>query len=206
MIQMHTGTFRFQRPSMGAWTLYGLGTENSELPGFITINPAGGAQSYGSAFLPASYQGTKIDGVQARNGGGRMANIGNPKLSAELQRKQLDLLATLNRDRLEKDGVNPELEGLIESYELAFRMEGAVPAVMDISNETEATREAYGIGEKGTDNFGRQCLLARRFAEAGVRFIELGMGGWDQHNNLQRKADRPTPTRSTSRSRRCWPI
>jgi hypothetical protein len=187
VIEMHTGTFRFQRPSMGAWTLYGLGTENSELPGFITINPAGGAQSYGSAFLPASYQGIKIDGVQERSGGGRMANIGNPRLTAELQRKQLDLLASLNKDRLEKDGVNTEMEGLIQSYELAFRMEGAVPAVMDISNETEATRDAYGIGTKGTDNFGRQCLLARRFAEAGVRFIELGMGGWDQHSDLRAK-------------------
>lgn len=185
--EMHTGTFRFQRPSMGAWTLYGLGSENAELPGFITINPAGGAPSYGSAFLPASYQGIKIDGVQERDGGGRMANIGNAKLSAELQREQLDLLATLNKDRLQKDGVNTDLEGLIQSYELAFRMEGAVPAIMDISNETQATRDAYGIGTKGTDNFGRQCLLARRFAEAGVRFIELGMGGWDQHNNLKAK-------------------
>ena len=116
-----------------------------------------------------------------------MANIGNPKLTADLQRKQLDLLAGLNKDRLEKDRVNTEMEGLIESYELAFRMEGAVPALMDISNETQATRDAYGIGTKGTDNFGRQCLLARRFAEAGVRFIELGMGGWDQHNNLKAK-------------------
>ena len=186
-IEMHTGNFRFSRPSMGAWTLYGLGTENSELPGFITLNPqGGGAQNYGSAFLPASYQGTRIERRRAEQGR-PIANIENPKLSAELQRKQLDLLATLNRERLEKDKVNPELEGVIESYELAFRMEGAVPQVMDISDETEATQEAYGIGDKGTDNFGRQCLLARRFAEAGVRFIEIGMGGWDQHNNLKAK-------------------
>jgi hypothetical protein len=184
-IQMHTGNFRFQRPSMGAWTLYGLGSQNSELPGFITINPVGGTTGYGSAFLPASYQGTKIDGSGARRGGGQMANIANPKLAIELQRKQLDLLGSLNRGRLEQDQVNPELEGLIESYELAFRMEGAVPTLMDLSTESKATQEAYGIGEKGTDNFGRQCLLARRFAEAGVRFIELGMGGWDQHNNLR---------------------
>ena len=187
VIEMHTGTFRFQRPSMGAWVLYGLGTDNAELPGFITINPAGGTQTYGSAFLPASYQGTQIDGGGPRQGGGRVANIENPKLSAELQRKQLDLLGSLNRDRLEKDQVNPELEGLIESYELAFRMEGAVPAIMDTSTESEATLQAYGIGEKATNNFGRQCLLARRFAEAGVRFIELGLGGWDQHNNLHEK-------------------
>ena len=105
----------------------------------------------------------------------------------ELQRKQLDLLGSLNRDRLKRDQVNPELEGLIESYELAFRMEGAVPTVMNLSSESAATLEAYGIGEKGSENFGRQCLLARRFAEAGVRFIELGMNGWDQHNNLRAK-------------------
>ena len=187
VIEMHTGTFRFQRPSMGAWVLYGLGSENSELPGFITINPAGGTQSYGSAFLPASYQGTRIEGGGPRQGGGRVANIENPKLTAELQRKQLDLLGSLNRERLEKDQVNPELEGLIESYELAFRMEGTVPTIMDTSSESAATLQAYGIGQKGTDSFGRQCLLARRFAEAGVRFIELGLGGWDQHNNLREK-------------------
>jgi len=183
-IQLHTGNFRFVRPSMGAWTLYGLGTENKDLPGFLTINPSGGAQSYGSAFLPASYQGTRLDGVGTKRGN-QIANIENPKLSAQLQRKQLDLLAALNRDRLEKDKVNSDLEGVIQSYELAFRMEGAVPEVMDFSSEKKATLAAYGIDEKGTDGFGRQCLLARRFAEKGVRFIELGLGGWDQHNNLK---------------------
>jgi hypothetical protein len=185
-IMLHTGNFRFVRPSMGAWTLYGLGTENTELPGFITLNPqGGGAQNYGAAFLPAAYQGTLIQG-QERNKAA-IANINNPKVSDELQRKQLDLLATLNRERLEKDKVNPGLEGVIESYELAFKMEGALPQVMDISGETEATQRAYGIGIKGTANFGRQCLLARRFAEAGVRFIEVGMGGWDQHRDLKAK-------------------
>jgi hypothetical protein len=186
VIEMHTGTFRFQRPSMGAWTLYGLGTENTELPGFITIDPQGGSQSYGSSFLPASYQGTRIDGGGPRAGGGRIANIENPKLTAQLQRKQLDLLGSLNRERLEKDKINSDLEGLIESYELAFRMEGSVPAIMDIASESKMTQQAYGIGERGTNTFGLQCLLARRFAEAGVRFIEVSMGGWDQHNNRKR--------------------
>jgi hypothetical protein len=183
--EMHTGNFRFLRPSMGAWALYGLGTENTDLPGFVTINPQGGAQTFGSAFLPASYQGTRIDSTPAGRGGG-VANIANPRLSAELQRKQLDLLASLNRERLAQDKVNPGLEGVIESYELAFRMEGALPKLMDLSEESHATHEAYGIGEKGVDNFGRQCLLARRFVEAGVRFIELGTGGWDHHTNLQK--------------------
>ncbi|HEV3299892.1 MAG TPA: DUF1501 domain-containing protein [Planctomycetaceae bacterium] len=183
-IEMHTGNFRFLRPSMGAWALYGLGTENTDLPGFITINPPGGPQIYGSAFLPAAYQGTRIDNAGRSRGGG-IANIENPRLSAELQRKQLDLLASLNRDRLERDQVNPGLEGVIESYELAFRMEGALPKVMDLSQETQATHEAYGLNVKETDNFGRQCLLARRFAEAGVRFIEIGTGGWDHHDKLR---------------------
>ena len=184
--QLHTGNFRFPRPSMGAWTLYGLGTENSELPGFISFNGTGGTNNYASAFLPASFQGTKID----TGGGGKkgnVANIENPRLAAEFQRKQLDLLGELNKDQLARDKVNPELEGVIESYELAFRMEGAVPQVMDVSSETKATQDAYGIGDKGTDNFGRQCLLARRFVEAGVRFVELGKGDWDQHNNLKAK-------------------
>ena len=183
-IEMHTGNFRFLRPSMGAWALYGMGTENTDLPGFITINPQGGPQIYGSAFLPAAYQGTRIDNAGRSRGGG-IANIENPRLSAELQRKQLDLLASLNRDRLERDQVNPGLEGVIESYELAFRMEGALPKVMDLSQETQATHEAYGLNVKETDNFGRQCLLARRFAEAGVRFIEIGTGGWDHHDKLR---------------------
>jgi hypothetical protein len=186
MIEMHTGNFRFPRPSMGAWTLYGLGTENSDLPGFVTINAGGGAQTSGSAFLPAFFQGTPIDSAPTRRGGG-VANIENPRLSAELQRKQLDLLASLNRQRLERDKTNPGLEGVIESYELAFRMEGALPKIMDLSREIPATLKAYGIDDKATENFGRQCLLARRFAEAGVRFIEIGSGfTWDHHSNLHK--------------------
>jgi hypothetical protein len=185
-LMMHTGNFRFVRPSMGAWTLYGLGTENTELPGFITLNgPGNGAQNYASAFLPAAYQGTPIQGTERDKSA--IANIENSKVSESLQRKQLDLLANLNRQRLELDEVNPGLEGVIESYELAFKMEGALPQVMDISGETEATQKEYGIGIKGTANFGRQCLLARRFAEAGVRFIEIGTGGWDQHRDLKAK-------------------
>ena len=186
-VQMHTGSFQFVRPSMGAWVLYGLGTENQELPGFITINPLsriGGAQNYGSAFLPASYQGTRIGGEGEQLARARLANITNPKTEGEAQRKQLDLLQSLNRDRLQQDKVNNELEGVIESYELAFKMQGAVPRIMDISDESASLQQSYGIGGGPTDGFGRQCLLARRFAEAGVRFIELSYPGWDQHNAL----------------------
>jgi hypothetical protein len=192
-ILLHTGNFQFVRPSMGAWVLYGLGTENQELPGFITINPIGrigGAQNYGSAFLPAAFQGTKIGGDGQQLGQAKIANIGNPKTEAEAQRLQLDLVQALNRERLADDKVNNELEGVIESYELAFRMQGAVPQVMDLSRESADTLKAYGIGERATENFGRQCLLARRFAEQGVRFIEIGQGGWDQHNNLKEQLTR----------------
>jgi len=182
--QLHTGNFRFPRPSMGAWTLYGLGTENSDLPGFISLNGAGGTQNYSSSFLPASFQGTRIDTGGGKTGS-HLANIENPRLSVELQRRHLDMLGKLNQRRLVEDQVNPELEGLIEAYELAFRMEGAVPHLMDISAETKATQESYGIAETGTDQFGRQCLLARRFVEAGVRFVELGHGNWDQHTDLK---------------------
>ena len=185
--QLHTGNFRSARPSMGAWSLYGLGTENSELPGFVSFNGIGGAANYGSAFIPATFQGTPVAIGGEGKKGSQIANIDNPRVALEFQRKQLDLLGKLNREQLTIDKVNPELEGLIESYELAFRMEGALPIVMDISTETKGTLEAYGIGEKNTDNFGRQCLLARRFVEAGVRFVEMGKGDWDQHNNLKSK-------------------
>ena len=200
-LQMHTGSFQFVRPSMGAWSLYGLGTENQNLPGFISINPptsVGGSQNYGSAFLPAAYQGTKFsitDGSQRnrpidrkRRGEANddgLSNIKNPFLSKDQQRAQIDLINGLNREKLKRDKHSPLVEGAIESYELAFRMQDAVPSVMDFTNESDDTFSLYGINEDPTDGFGRQCLLARRFAEAGVRFIELGHGSWDQHANIK---------------------
>jgi hypothetical protein len=201
-VQMHTGSFQFVRPSLGAWTLYGLGTENENLPGFITLNPPlnnGGSQNYGSAFLPAIYQGTRI-GSEGRGFGGeaKMPNIANSKFSPAGQRAQVDLIQSLNQERLQRDQVNPQVEGVIESYELAFRMQKEVPDVMDLSKESEATKKMYGIssggggragggigGATGPDAFGRSCLLARRMVEAGVRFVEVGSGGWDQHRNLK---------------------
>jgi hypothetical protein len=194
-LQMHTGSFQFVRPSLGAWTLYGLGTENENLPGFISLNPPltnGGPQNFGSAFLPAIYQGTRIGADAGFGGGGRFAgggdakmpNISNSKLSRDGQRAQLDFIQTLNQERLYNDQVNPQVEGVIESYELAFRMQSEVPQVMDLSKESEATKKRYGIGS-GNDSFARSCLLARRMVEAGVRFVEVGSGGWDQHRNLK---------------------
>lgn len=183
-IQLHTGSFTFVRPSMGAWVVYGLGTDNKDLPGFITINPAGqgGAQNFGSAFLPASYEGTPYE---TRTG--KLPNIANPEMKSDEQRKQLDLIQTLNQDYLQKAKKDAELEGVIESYEMAFRMQSSVPGVLDIKGESEAVKDAYGLNNSATRDFGTQCLLARRLSEAGVRFIEISNNGWDHHNNLRQR-------------------
>ena len=197
--QMHTGSFQFVRPSIGAWTLYGLGTENENLPGFITLNPPadnGGAQNYGSAFLPAICQGTKLGGSQLPElyaallkkdvaPGPPMKNIDNKNVPRDLQRAQIDLIRGLNERKLERDGFHPEIEGAIQSFELAFRMQSEVPDVLDLRGEPEHLLKLYGIGQ-GKDQFARQCLLARRLAEAGVRFIEIASpGNWDHHNRLR---------------------
>jgi Protein of unknown function (DUF1501) len=197
-LQMHTGVFQFKRPSLGAWTFYGLGTDNENLPGFVTIGPPlqnGGPSNYGSAFLPAVYQGTPIRTGFGPMGGGpgmggpgaanSVSNIKNPRQTPEAQRKQLDFIQSLNREALEREPNNAGIEGAIESLELAFRMQKDLPKLMDIANESAATKSLYGIGDQTTDNFGRQCLLARRFIEAGVRFVELTSGQWDHHRDLK---------------------
>jgi Protein of unknown function (DUF1501) len=194
--QMHTGVFQFKRPSMGAWTFYGLGTDNENLPGFVTINPPpqnGGPANYGSAFLPAVYQGTPIrtgfggpggPGGPAAGGGG-VSNIKNPRQSTDSQRAQLDFIQSLNQSALEREPHDAGVEAAIESFELAFRMQKDLPRLMDLANETAATKALYGVGDQATDNFGRQCLLARRLVEAGVRFVEVTSGQWDHHRDLK---------------------
>lgn len=188
--QMHTGNFQFVRPSLGAWTLYGLGTENDSLPGFVTLSPPNGAQNYGSAFLPAIYQGTPI-GRQARNrfaaaaDQGTVSNISNPRLSKDLQRIQLDYVKSLNEEKLVRDQYHPEVEGIIESYELAFRMQDELPDVLDITDEPESIRQLYGVDDNTTGAFARQCLSARRLVESGVRFVQVTHGNWDHHRNLK---------------------
>lgn len=181
-VQLHTGSINFVRPSLGAWTLYGLGTENQDLPGFISIDPndVGGAQKYGSAFMPAAYQGTPL-----RTNTGALPNIKNPELKQKEQRQQLDLVQAMNQNYLQRAQVDPEVEGLIETYELAFRMQTSVPGVLTLNGESEATKQAYGLNNPATRDFGVQCLMARRLAEKGVRFIELSKPGWDQHSNLK---------------------
>ena len=193
-VQTHTGNFQFIRPSLGAWTLYGLGTENTDLPGFIVLGQATGAINYGSAFLPAFYQGSKFGGrsVRGRNrrsGGGAEApqvpNIQNPRMPQASQRVQLDLVQQLNRQKLLREKKQPQVEGVIQSFELAFRMQTTMPQLMDLSQESQRTMQQYGVGVEATDDFGKQCILARRMVEAGVRFVELTNGTWDHHNGLR---------------------
>ncbi len=198
-VQMHTGSFQFVRPSLGAWTLYGLGSDNANLPGFITLNPPadnGGAQNYGSAFLPAVCQGTRLGSSQLPDlyaallkrdvaPGPPMKNLANPAMPRALQRAQIDLIRGLNERKLARESVHPQIEGAIETFELAFRMQSEVPEVLDLRGETESVLKLYGIGQ-GQDQFARQCLLARRLAEAGVRFIEIAAPvNWDHHNLLK---------------------
>ncbi len=200
-LQMHTGSAQFVRPSLGAWTLYGLGTENEDLPGFVTISPpsdVGGAQNYGSAFLPAIHQATRIGSGQRPIASATVRNL-TGKMPADEQRRALDFIQAMNRETLARDVANPEVEGVIESFELAFKMQMQMPDVLDLSGESTATKALYGIGEGGgrrgggdgggrfdssPDDFGRKCLLARRLSEAGVRFVEVAGGNWDQHFHL----------------------
>ena len=180
--QMHTGSFQFVRPSLGSWTLYGLGTENQNLPGFISINPLtslGGLRYYSSAFLPAANSATLLGDANRPIRNPVIGNVSNNRLAINGQRQQLDLLQEMNRDLLGKDQ-DSRIEGLIQSYELAFRMQDALPKVMDVASESKSTLARYNADE----TFGRQCLLARRFAEAGVRFIEITHTDWDHHGFL----------------------
>ncbi|QEL18937.1 DUF1501 domain-containing protein [Limnoglobus roseus] len=190
LLELHTGSDTFVRPSMGSWVNYGLGTENRDLPGFITICPSlshGGVNNFSSAFLPAIYQGTPLGNSGVPSDRANVPFIAGTT-SREQQRREIDLLGEMDRERLAQLGPDPALEGRIESFEMAFRMQSAAPAVHDLTKETKETKALYGLDDPATANFGRQCLLARRFAEAGVRFIQCSHSyKWDQHENL--KAD-----------------
>ena len=184
---LHTGTDNFVRPSVGAWVSYGLGEENSDLPAFISISPSashGGPRNYGPAFLPAEHQATTIGraGKLAEDSSFRFIDA---KSSVDLQRRKLALLKSMNQRHLARTG-NAEIEGMIQSMELSFRMQSAAPPVIDTKDEPQHIREMYGIDQKETEHYGRQCLLARRFAEAGVRYIQVSTPNvWDQHGNLK---------------------
>lgn len=187
---LHTGSGFQGRPSMGAWLGYGLGTENQELPGFVVINggliPPGGLDCFGSGFLPSAYQGSVfLPQEQA------IANIKPGEGDGKLQRNKLDFIRQFDQEMNQGLGGDPEVEAAIQNYETAYRMQVAVPELMDLSSETEETKRLYGLDADfdNTKTFGRQCLIARRLVERGVRFIELTCPGgngdrWDQHAGL----------------------
>ncbi|MBC7856407.1 MAG: DUF1501 domain-containing protein [Pirellulaceae bacterium] len=192
VLKVHTGSDNFIRPSIGSWVSYGLGTENANLPAFVTICPTlahGGINNWSSAFLPAVYQGTPLGNASVPSDKARVKYISNPRLSREIQRLQLDRLAAMNREHIANSGPEPSPEARINSFELAFRMQSEVPTVEDLSGESAATLKLYGLDNPINANFGRMCLMARRFAEAGVRFIQVTHSDsnvqWDQHADLK---------------------
>jgi hypothetical protein len=202
LLRLHTGQANLVRPSVGAWVSYGLGSDNENLPAFITISPPrghGGVQNYGSAFLPALHQGTAIGSAEIPIAKAVVSNLGNQRLKPIEQREQLDLIQSLNRQHLRASGDDQQIEGLIANYELAFRMQSTMPAIMSLNDESNAMLDLYGIGSEPTDNFGRQCLLARKFAERGVRYIQVSTNyTWDHHKKVKEgsitesaKVDRP---------------
>ena len=194
---LHCGSTNFIRPSIGSWILYGLGSENENLPGFVSIAPSvgnGGPRNYGSAFLPPKFQGTKIGGA----GGDSLSidNLSRDGMPHYTQREQFDLIQQLNRAQFQRRGNHDEeLEAAIQSHELAWRMQQIAPDVLDLSGESLQTMEMYGLNNPKTRSYGERCLMARRMCEAGVRFIQVNYGdnsanpAWDQHSNLPKHAE-----------------
>jgi len=190
LLELHTGSDTFVRPSMGSWVTYGLGTENQNLPGFLTICPTlshGGVNNWSSAFLPAYTQGTPIGNASIEAGNAKIPFIQNSETPAEAQKLEIEMLKQLSKDQLAHLGPDPALEGRISSFELAFRMQLAAPELQEITGETKATRDLYGLDDPKTKNFAHQCLLARRFSEKGVRFVQVTHSyKWDQHGELRK--------------------
>lgn len=189
--QAHTGSVQFIRPSMGAWSLYGLGTDNTNLPGFVVLGGNGEKHDYTSAFLPAYYQATQIGaGRVPFDGPPRVPDISNQRMNATSQRSQLDLVQWLNKSKLKREKHAPQVEGMVESLELGYRMQFAMPELLDYTKESPKTMEAYGIKSGApTYAFGRNCLLARRMVESGVRFVEIVHSGWDHHDKLKEEME-----------------
>ena len=195
---LHTGAMSQVRPSVGSWVTYGLGSENQNLPGFMTILPSmgnGGPRNWSNGFLPATFQGTAIGraGLPAKDA--QIRNLVNQHTSSDGQLRQLDLLAGLNREQIRATPSDSEMDAVIKSFELAYRMQTRAPEILDLSKESKSTLDQYGIGTAHTDNFGRQCLMARRMLEAGVRYVQVTYGdnsdnpAWDQHSNLPKHAE-----------------
>ena len=191
LLKLHTGSDQFVRPSMGAWVTYGLGTENENLPAFVTICPTlahGGVNNWGSAFLPASCQGTPMGNASMSSTKATVKHIANAKLDKSDQRKQMDFISMLNQRHLSENPDEQVLSSRLDSFELAFRMQSSMPEIQSISGESQATQRLYGIDDPVTEDFGRQCLMARRLIERGVRFVQVTHSDsevqWDQHSNL----------------------
>jgi len=190
LLELHTGSDTFVRPSLGSWITYGLGSENQSMPGFITICPTqshGGANNYSSAFLPAPYAGTPIGAVGIKARDAKIPYIANTETPREIQRMELDFVKQMNREQLAATGPDAALDGGIEWFELALRMQSEAPGLQDITGESEATQKLYGLDHRVTEDFGRQCLMARRLSEHGVRFVQVSHTyKWDQHSDLLR--------------------
>ena len=190
-LQLHTGDRLRERPSLGSWVVYGLGTENQNLPGFISFNTSK-STVYSSAFLPAIYNGTPIGVNGEPMAKATINNVTSNHLPRAAKRRQLDFVQMLNGNHFSDRGRDPQLESVIQSMELGFQMQAAAPGILDLSDETQATLDRYRVGKQKSvgiaknSDFGRQCLLARRFIEAGVRFVEVSHGSWDQHKNHRR--------------------
>lgn len=194
---LHCGATTLVRPSTGSWVLYGLGSENDNLPGFVSLAPSagnGGARNYGAAFLPAVYQGTPLGRAGGPASEVTLRNLSSPR-SAEDRSREFELIRDLGRAQQKSREGDSEYEAVVRSYELAWRMQGNAREVLDLAGESRSTLESYGIGMKETDSFGRECLMARRLCEAGVRFVQVTYGdnsanpAWDQHSNLPKHAD-----------------
>jgi hypothetical protein len=188
VLEWHTGSDTFVRPSMGSWITYGLGSENRNFPGYVTICQdlsQGGANNFGSGFLPASYQGTRLGHGGLKPQEARIPFIGDGTARRDLQRLEVDLIATMDRRQSEHREPDSELDARIASFELAFRLQTEAPEMQDIARESNATHRLYGLDDPVTADFGTQCVLARRFSERGVRFVQCNLGGWDAHSNLK---------------------
>ncbi len=183
-LQFHTGVTAEARPSMGSWISYGLGTENQNLPGFLTIHPGIETRLYGSSFLPAAHQGTPVV-LPAKVTDPAIDFLTDATTDSATQRRRFDFIQRMNRRLIEQDAADVRLEGMVQSLETAFRMQTAAPGLVDLSKETEATKKLYGIGGRTTDKNGRACLLARRLSEAGVRFVQVTLDGWDHHGDIR---------------------
>jgi len=185
ILQFNTGVINEVRPSMGAWVSYGLGTENANLPSYISIHAGSDVRAHGSGFLPAAHQGTVIGNIPKDPRESAIRYLNNSQATPEAQRREIDFVQKINRRLLNRVADDRVMEGVMDSFELAFRMQAETPRLVDLSGESPATLKLYGVGEKTTDKNARACLLARRLCEAGVRFVQVSIGGWDHHGNIR---------------------